>query len=62
MPFLEEKRVLAILGWLLQLQEGAAAPYLLQLLVQATAPNMPLKDRRKWISAAREGRVCLFTS
>ena len=54
---MEEKRVLGILGWLLQLQGGSAGPYLLQLLVQATAPDMPQTDRQKWIRAAREGKV-----
>ena len=56
-PNLEEQRVREILPWLAELQDGAALPYLLPLLVQATGPGSASKHPDRWVSAARSKEV-----
>lgn len=56
-PHLEEDRLRKLLEWLVTLQDGAAIPYLLQLLVQASGPESPPTSRQKWIDTARRTQV-----
>ena len=46
-----------ILPWLAGLQDGAALPYLLPLLVQVTGLGSASKHPDRWISAARSKEV-----
>ena len=56
-PQLEEERVRKLLDWLISIQDGTAACYLLQLLVFVTSSDSPQASRQKWIHAARKAKV-----